>query len=114
LQFLSFPFHSLYRGKNLRDLSLQHGKIHGQDTLSRMQDQINRLFQGAQMAAQRGAHTTPDPVSLHSSAQNFSDSETHPRPPGPAALKIKSDHVARKMLPALFVDRLKISMLQKS
>ena len=111
---LSFSFSALHRGKNLPDLSIQHREIHGQDALPRMQDQIDRLSQVAQMTAQCGAHAAPDPVPLHSSAQNFSHSETHPGAPGAAALKIESDHVARKMFPALFVNRLKIGMLQQS
>jgi len=111
---LSFSLSALHCCQDLCDLSIQGCKIHGQDALPRMQDQIYRLSQATQMTAQRGAHTAPDPVPLHSSTQNFSDSETHPRAAGSAALKIKGHHVVRKMLPALLVNRLKIGMLQQS
>jgi hypothetical protein len=108
----SSSFSSLHRGEEPRDFPLELGKLHSEDALPRMQDQVKRRRQLVQVPSNRGPHTTANPVPLHSAAQNFSDSETHARSPGTAALMIKSDHVARKMLPALLVDRLKVGMLQ--
>lgn len=79
-----------------------------------MQNHIERLNELRQMAAHGCAHPPPNPVPLHRSAQDLAHGQADAGAAGTPALVIKSDYVAREVLPALLVNRLKISMLEQS
>jgi hypothetical protein len=105
---------SLYGGKNLHDFGIQLRKFQSQYAFARMQHQIERRGQVAQMLPHRGAHAPADAITDHRSAQYFTDGKADSRSCGALMLAVKSRHVPGKMFPAVLVDRLKIRVLQQS
>ncbi len=77
-----------------------------------MQHNIERLGQLRQTPLYRCAHPPANAIALHRSAQNLANSKTHTRSRA-AALTIKGNHVAGKMLLALPVNRLEVGMFQQ-
>jgi hypothetical protein len=109
--FASFPLHS---GKNLPDFCFQVGKFDCLNRFPRMQDKIERLAQRRQMPLHCSTHAPANAVSLYGAAQSFAHGKTHASSAGSLAFTIKSNHVSGKMLSALLVNSLKISMLQQA
>lgn len=79
-----------------------------------MQNYIERPGQFVQVMPHSGAHAPANAVPLYGAAQDLAHGETHARSSGASAFAIKSNHVTGKVLSALLINSLKVSMLQQS
>ena len=77
-----------------------------------MEHEIERTRQFAKMISHRRAHAPAYAITIYCSAQDLAHGKAYSRTRIVLILAIKSRHVSRKMLPALFVHNLKVSMLQ--
>lgn len=66
------------------------------------------------MPLHRGPHPPPNTVSLHRATQHFAYRESHARACSFRSLPVKNREIPRKMLPAFFVDCLKICVFEQS
>src|SRR5262249_3433890 len=95
------------------NLLIQPGELQIQNRLAGMQDQIQGARHQTQPAPHRCAQAAADAVALHGAAQKFAHGETHARAGRVIAFAVKQRHVTGKMFLPLFVNRLKVSMLQQ-
>jgi hypothetical protein len=105
---------SLHSSKNLHNLDIQLGKLQSQYALARMQHQIEWTSQFSQVISYCRAHAPANAISIHGAAQYFTHRKAHTRARNALVLTVESCHVPGEMLSALFVDHLKVSMLQQS
>jgi hypothetical protein len=105
---------SLNSGKNLSNLGIQLREFQGKYAFAWMQNEIERTNQLKQMMPHYSAHAPANAVPHHGPAQHFANGKANARPAGAVTLAIKSHHVPGKMLSALLVHYLKVSMLQET
>jgi len=79
-----------------------------------MQYDIERARQLCHMALYGRTHTAANAIAFHSSTQHFAHGKAYARAARAGTFTIKSSHISGKMLSALPVNCLKISMFEQS